>query len=600
MTEEPPASRRAALGLRGDLHRERERGDLPLHPRPDLRGDDRPRARRGVGEPVLSRPPPPGAVPLRRERDRRLRRREDRCGERLRHRARDRRAPAPQPAAVGGGPPLPPRGRRGRARTSSWRTTPSGTVAVLPILPDGRLGAPSDVQVHSGSGPNESRQEGPHAHGLALDAAGGFAFAADLGRRPGLRLPLRPRRRHPGPGRAVGGARARLRPPARRLPPVGPVPLRDQRARSRRCPSSRTPRATGGGRPRRPSPPCPTASRARARPRSCSLSPDGRFLYGSNRGHDSLAVFAVDSATGRLSPAGHVPVGGRTPRHFTVDASGRWLLAANQGSDNVVVLRRDPDTGLASPVGEPVASVEAGLPAAGPGRALTPAAFPRLRRTAAILLDCRRVCPGHPARVGSRRRPPHRRPRRHRAREEEERVGGPRHRRGPHLHPLRPERRGGGVALEAARQRAGSSRCPSSGVDRPGRRRLPRPGPGQAPLPRPHHRGRGDHRVPPRRGLHRRPRRDRPRPRGGGLRRPRLQAAPARPRGPARLRRHRGGGQAPRGDLHRPAAPAPRGDRPLGGDRALLAVAPRHPDRRALAHRLRGHPRPGPASGARR
>ena len=85
-----------------------------------------------------------------------------------------------------------------------------------------------------------------------------------------------------------------------------------------------------------------------------AVSPDGRFLYGSNRGHDSLAVFAVDAASGSLTPVGHVSTGGRTPRHFGIDTTGRWLLAANQGSDTVVVFRIDTATGLPSAVGEPV------------------------------------------------------------------------------------------------------------------------------------------------------------------------------------------------------------------------------------------------------
>jgi 6-phosphogluconolactonase len=62
----------------------------------------------------------------------------------------------------------------------------------------------------------------------------------------------------------------------------------------------------------------------------------------------------VDEGTGRLKPVGHVPTGGRTPRHFTIDATGRWLLAANQNSDSVRVFRLDPASGLPSPVGEPV------------------------------------------------------------------------------------------------------------------------------------------------------------------------------------------------------------------------------------------------------
>src|SRR5581483_3665518 len=69
------------------------------------------------------------------------------------------------------------------------------------------------------------------------------------------------------------------------------------------------------------------------------VHPSGRFLYGSNRGHDSIAIFAIAEGTGRLSPAGHQPTGGKTPRNFGVDPTGAFLLAANQGSGNIVVFR---------------------------------------------------------------------------------------------------------------------------------------------------------------------------------------------------------------------------------------------------------------------
>src|SRR5262249_46541579 len=75
------------------------------------------------------------------------------------------------------------------------------------------------------------------------------------------------------------------------------------------------------------------------------VHPSGKFLYGSNRGHDSLAIFAIDAATGRLTPVGHQPTGGKTPRNFGIDPSGRFVLAANQGSDAIVVFRADPGTG---------------------------------------------------------------------------------------------------------------------------------------------------------------------------------------------------------------------------------------------------------------
>ncbi|WP_052702789.1 lactonase family protein [Paenibacillus beijingensis] len=74
-----------------------------------------------------------------------------------------------------------------------------------------------------------------------------------------------------------------------------------------------------------------------------ALSPCGRFLYVSNRGHDSIAVFSIAEGTGELTPVEHVPSGGQNPRHFALSPDGRWLLAANQGSDAVIVFQRDPE-----------------------------------------------------------------------------------------------------------------------------------------------------------------------------------------------------------------------------------------------------------------
>jgi 6-phosphogluconolactonase len=76
------------------------------------------------------------------------------------------------------------------------------------------------------------------------------------------------------------------------------------------------------------------------------VSGSGRFVYGSNRGHDSIVIYAVDAATGRLSVLGHQPTGGSTPRSFQLEPSGRLLLVANQGSDEVVTFRVDAQTGL--------------------------------------------------------------------------------------------------------------------------------------------------------------------------------------------------------------------------------------------------------------
>jgi len=75
------------------------------------------------------------------------------------------------------------------------------------------------------------------------------------------------------------------------------------------------------------------------------VHPSGRFVYGSNRGHDSVAIFSVDPSTGRLTPAGHELTGGKTPRNFNFDPSGRTMWAANQSTDNIVVFRVDTETG---------------------------------------------------------------------------------------------------------------------------------------------------------------------------------------------------------------------------------------------------------------
>jgi 6-phosphogluconolactonase len=74
------------------------------------------------------------------------------------------------------------------------------------------------------------------------------------------------------------------------------------------------------------------------------VHPSGKFLYGSNRGHDSIAIFAVGD-DGNLKPLGHQPTQGKSPRSFGIDPTGTWLVAANQGADNVVVFRIDPATG---------------------------------------------------------------------------------------------------------------------------------------------------------------------------------------------------------------------------------------------------------------
>jgi 6-phosphogluconolactonase len=83
-----------------------------------------------------------------------------------------------------------------------------------------------------------------------------------------------------------------------------------------------------------------------------AVTPSGRFVYVSNRGHDSIAMFEIEGSTGRLSPLGTVPTGGRTPRNFAIDPTGQVLYAANQDSDTIVHFSIDPVSGRLEPNGE--------------------------------------------------------------------------------------------------------------------------------------------------------------------------------------------------------------------------------------------------------
>src|SRR5438477_10352525 len=89
------------------------------------------------------------------------------------------------------------------------------------------------------------------------------------------------------------------------------------------------------------------------------VHPSGKFVYGSNRGHDSIAVFAVDPKTSRLTLVGHQSTQGKTPRHFALDPSGKWLLAENQDSNSVVVFAIDQSSGKLTPTGQ---TLEIGSP----------------------------------------------------------------------------------------------------------------------------------------------------------------------------------------------------------------------------------------------
>jgi 6-phosphogluconolactonase len=227
-----------------------------------------------------------------------------------------------------------------------------GTVAVLPIGEDGHLKPASSVRAHEGSGPNQGRQDKPHAHGIYLDAAERFAFSPDLGadrvfvyRFDAAKGILEPHGAAPvDPG--AGPRHLAFHPSGKYLYTINEL-LSTLSAFSYDA-------ETGALAPLQTVSTLPTGFSGTSWTAEVEVSRDGRFLYGSNRGDDSLAVFRVDGATGRLTPAGHAPIGGKYPRHFTIDPTGRYVLAGHQNSGTIAVLRIDPATGMPALTGSMV------------------------------------------------------------------------------------------------------------------------------------------------------------------------------------------------------------------------------------------------------
>ncbi len=230
----------------------------------------------------------------------------------------------------------------------------SGSVCVLPIGEDGRLAEATAVVQHSGSGPNPKRQEGPHAHSIQPDPSGRFALAADLGLDKILVYRFD----------AARGTLAPNDPPAAAVAPgAGPrhlafhpngrfVYVINEMA------STITAFGYDGARGvlalRETVSTLPADFRGESFCAEIQVHPSGRFLYGSNRGHDSIAVFAVGADGGTLTPLGHASTQGKTPRNFRIDPTGAYLLVANQGSDTVVVFRIDAAGGGLRPTGAAV------------------------------------------------------------------------------------------------------------------------------------------------------------------------------------------------------------------------------------------------------
>ncbi len=234
-----------------------------------------------------------------------------------------------------------------------------GSVVVLPIQPDGRLGKSADFRQHQGSSINDRRQEGPHAHYIDVDSLNRHAYVADLGldkilvygfdATRGVLEPAEIPFASTKPG--AGPRHMAFHPDGQFVYLINEldstVTAYGLDAKEGRLKTLQTVSTLPGD------------FTGQNYPAEIEVHPGGKFLYGSNRGHDSIAVYRIASKTGLLTLVEHAPTLGKSPRHFAVSPSGRFLLAANQGTDNVVVFRIDPKTGRLTPTGH---SIEVGSP----------------------------------------------------------------------------------------------------------------------------------------------------------------------------------------------------------------------------------------------
>lgn len=236
----------------------------------------------------------------------------------------------------------------------------SGTVAVFPIdANSGLLAKSSTVIQHVGSSVNKQRQEGPHAHSINLDSANRFAFAADLGldkiliyqfdATTGTLKPNDPAAGVVGPG---SGPRHLA------FHPSGNYAFVNNELTSG-ITAFRYDSTKGSMTEIHTLSTLPAGFTGEKSTAETVVHPSGNFVYVSNRGHDSIAIFQIDVATGKLTARGHTLTGGRTPRNFNIDPTGTLLLAANQSTNDVTLFRIDAKTGDLTPTGT---RIEVGSP----------------------------------------------------------------------------------------------------------------------------------------------------------------------------------------------------------------------------------------------
>ena len=236
-----------------------------------------------------------------------------------------------------------------------------GSVAVYPVRQDGSLDEVSSFIQHTGSSVIKPRQDAPHAHGIYLDAANRYAFVPDLGLDKVLIYSFDAAKgtltaNEPAFGPVAPGAGPRhfaLHPKGKFAYVINEIvcTVTAFRYDAKRGALSELQTLS--------TLPAGEAFKSSYSTAEVFAHPNGKFLYGSNRGHDTIVVYSVNEKTGELSYVENASTLGKTPRGFAIDPTGRWLLAGNQSSDNVVVFRIDPATGRLTPTGQ---TIEVGAP----------------------------------------------------------------------------------------------------------------------------------------------------------------------------------------------------------------------------------------------
>jgi 6-phosphogluconolactonase len=227
-----------------------------------------------------------------------------------------------------------------------------GSLAVFPVLADGKLGEASAFLQHTGHGTNPTRQEGPHAHSIDLSPDNCFAMVDDLGldelfvyKFDSAKGSLTPN--DPPFAKLDAGAGPRhfvLRPDGKFAYVISEmghtVTVFSNDAASGRLQLLQTVTTL------------PKDFTGRNDDAEIRVHPSGKFLYASNRGDDSIAIYAIDQSKGTLAQVGSIHTGGKEPRNFEIDPTGTLLFVANQKSDNIVVFRIDAKTGHLTPTGQ--------------------------------------------------------------------------------------------------------------------------------------------------------------------------------------------------------------------------------------------------------